>query len=577
MNKLQLYISRSSGTGGFKNVRNFNPHQGVQACLTDSLAAIETIDYDTAEKYLFYLLSYIDGGAFLTILRTIPQRGSDHLACTVFVPSGIVVSRDEMAEVVRRTSRIVSNPSVSDADMADLHEIFSKEYPVEPDAPATDTSHGQRYAVWMYGGETGHSIDELFGQHLYQPYFAQYAGVLLIDSELGVYSSATDISDLPVERTVALLAPQPSDSGFAPYIYGRPFNRSFLVPLGRETGIVWQRNGYQSRTQTVVATRDGQRPDPIDAADSSRTLTPESFMISVQGSNKPVADAEITVNGTPLTGPVSMELGSLQSADVLITAPGFMPYRATINLAAQSTVLVKMHSSRKIYSFVLPVKSSELGSPIHFEIHTKRELTDSPVEGYELLDKIKEGKANTNYLSYSQQRSTSSWRPYLTGAVLGLVAGLAAGLLVKCGGHSDTATASTDSLATEHTEQVATAQTADAAPAAKPDKKPAAAASKAAIAYLDNNKSWSKSELDKHPELKGLFEDMNNFRLARIVDTWGPQLAASKRFGLVAQHARESLNKKIFKPEGTYCSAGDYTISVLTYLNRIDPSAKKQQ
>ncbi len=574
MDKLQLYISRSSASG-FKSVRNFNPHEYVQSRLPDPREAMEAIDYDEQEKYLFYMLSYTDGGSFFTILRTIPHRAPDHLACSIFVPDGIVVTRDEMAEIVRRTTRIISNSSVSDEDIYDLHQLFSAEYPVEPDAPATDTSDpAAGYAVWLYGGETGNTLEELLGQHIYQPDFAQYAAVLLIDAELGVYTRCTDVSDIKPVRTVALYPPEPSDSGFMPYIYGKIFDKPYLVPLGRDTEIVWRRNGYDDRTQTVRVERDGQQPAPITTADSLRTLSLGSFKITAHGSNKPIDNADISVNGISLAEPREFMLKDLQSAEVSIQAPGFATYNGTMNLAAQSTALIKLHSSRKIYRFALPVKSSELGAPIHFEIHTKRELVDSPIEGYSLLDNIREGKANTNHLAFNEPRRTS-WRPYALGAAAGLLLGLLIGWIMPGGSSTDTDTAiDPDSVAT--TEATPGCTRSDKAAATTADTHTATAqVSSGAISYLDNNKSWSKAQLDKYPELKGLFDDMNNFRLNSIVDKWGPRLAGSKRFGLVAQHARESLNKKIFKPQGTYCSAGDYTISVQSYLNRIDPSAKK--
>ncbi len=68
---------------------------------------------------------------------------------------------------------------------------------------------------------------------------------------------------------------------------------------------------------------------------------------------------------------------------------------------------------------------------------------------------------------------------------------------------------------------------------------------------------------------------MNNFRLERIVTYWKPRLAKSKKFEKVAFHASESQRKKIFKPQGSYCSeGGDHSITVQSYLNRIDPAKK---
>ncbi len=58
MNKLQLYIYKS--LRGFKSVRNINPEENVQRHIRDVRKALEILDYDPNEKYLFYLISYIE-------------------------------------------------------------------------------------------------------------------------------------------------------------------------------------------------------------------------------------------------------------------------------------------------------------------------------------------------------------------------------------------------------------------------------------------------------------------------------------------------------------------------------------
>ena len=169
MNKLQLYISKS--LRGFKSVRNINPSENVQRHIRDVRRALEALDYDPAEKYLFYLISYVEEGSFFTILRTIPDQPLDHLATTIFVPNGLKITREEMADIVHRTTRMVSNPSVSAEEINDLHEVFSKEYPVDPNPPACVPSEGRDYASCFYNGETGRKLDDFYAEALYQPAF----------------------------------------------------------------------------------------------------------------------------------------------------------------------------------------------------------------------------------------------------------------------------------------------------------------------------------------------------------------------------------------------------------------------
>lgn len=581
MNKLQLYIYKS--LRGFKSVRNFNPSENVQRHIRDMRPALEILDYDPAEKYLFYLISYVDEGSFFTILRTIPDQPLDHLATTIFVPNGLKITRSEMADIVRRTTRMVSNPSVSADEVNDLHEIFSKEYPVESEPPACVPSEGRRYAFCRYGGNTGRSLDDFFAEMLYQPANIEYAGVVLADDELGVTSDAPDITDRPLCANVRLLPPDENTDGFAPHIYHHTFDRPFLVPLGGSVEIVWRRGGFEDRMQTVEITTDGQTVEPVSNSDSRKTITPASFFITAQANKAAVHNAVITVNGIEISEARTFTLDELKNADVVIRAAGFFPFRSRLDLAATTQALIQLQEQRKIYRFELPVKSSELGAPIHFEIHTKRELTDSPLEGYTLIEDIKEGSARSNHLEYTGGSAAPTWRLPVIASAAALVAGFLLGWLIMGGDpvpaapqQDDTAAAAIETSSPEvNGQQPAPAETQPAkneTPAAA--TAPAAKPSASAVSYLDSNKKWSKDELDRYPELKGLFDDMNNFRIDRLADYWGPRFPSSKNMGRVAHHASESRRKKVFKPQGTYCAAGDRTISIQPYLYRIDPAKK---
>jgi len=590
MNKLQLYISKS--LRGFKSVRNINPSENVQRHIRDVRRALEALDYDPAEKYLFYLISYVEEGSFFTILRTIPDQPLDHLATTIFVPDGLKITREEMSDIVRRTTRMVSNPSVSAEEINDLHEVFSKEYPVQSNPPACVPSEGRDYACCFYNGATGRRLEDFYAESLYQPAFLEYAGVLLVDADLGVASSAVDLSDITLGTNVALLPPPAQPEGFVPHIFHHVFDRPFLVTLGSKVSVVWKRGGFEDRTQIVTVESDGQQVEPVSNAESRKALTPASFFITSQSSKQPVSGAVITVNGIEINEARTFTHGELKNADVIIRAAGFFPFHGHLDLAATTQALIQLQEQRKIYRFELPVKSSELGAPIHFEIHTKRELTDSPIEGYVLLDDIKEGAARSNHLQYTGQSALLTMRNVIIGCVAALIIGFILGWLIMGGSKSEDGAAEADMDVVAQTEQPADVQSAQPAqpaqtlqPEAKPVAEQPAAATKVsaggtvtaeAIRYLDDNAKWERAQLDKYPGLAGLFDDMNNYRLQRLVDTWGVKLKASKRFAKVADHAQQSLNKKIFKPEGTYCKTGDNVIVVQSYLNRIDPAKKKK-
>lgn len=592
MNKLQLYIYKS--LRGFKSVRNINPAESVRQHISDLRNALEILDYDPGEKYLFYLLSYISSGSFFTILRTIPDKPLDHLATTIFIPNGMQISRDELMEIVQRITRMVSNPEVSADELNELHDLFAKEYPVMADAPAMAPSEGNEYAFSFYGGETGRKLEDFFGDKMFQSQFLKYAGVVLVDADLSVPVNATDLTDSPLCPSATLFPPEPAD-GFNPYIYKCPFNKPYRASLGETVEVVWHRNGFEDIIQSVAVTDSEQTVESETFDTSRKTITPATFLVTSRSDRQPLDDVDVIVNGVEIKDEHTFSLEELKNADVIVRAKGYPPFQATYDLAASSRPHIQLSEPRRIYRFELPVKSSELGAPIRFEIHTKRKLTESPLEGYSLLDEIKEGAGKCNYLEYTRSNVSFPIRQGILYLCAALIIGLFVGWLIwggSKGGSQEvveedvvemeiSATATTDSKKTENVSVSATQSVVkkeekqSTVKNASADKAVQAGVTAASLTYLDGNSKWSRSEMEKLPGLAGLFDDMNNFRMERIVDVWAPKLKKSKRFEKVVFHAQESMRKKIFKPSGTYCTdASDNVITVQSYLNRIDPAKK---
>lgn len=582
MNKLQLYIYKS--LRGFKAVRNINPSENVQRHIRDVRRALEILDYDPAEKYLFYLVSYIDEGTFFTILRTIPDQPFDHLATTIFVPNGLQISKEEMSEIVKRTTRMVSNPSVSAEDIAELHTIFAREYPVTADAPATVASMGREYAFCLYGGETGRRLEDFYGSNLYQTGYLPYEGIVLVDASLGITAAADDLTDLEPARNVALLPPESEPGGFVPHIFHRPFNKPFLVGLGQTVTVTWRRAGFEDRMQEITVDAPGMQVPPVSTDDSRKTISPASFYITSHASKTQVTNAMVTVNGIEINEAHTFTLAELKNAEVVVTAPGYGPFRTTCDLAATTQALIQLPEVRKIYRFEMPVRSSELGAPIRFEIHTKRDITDSPIEGYELNAPIQEGSTRVNHLMFTGASAMSGNRNLIISVAVALVIGVLLGWMLAPGGSESEAS----SEAVEAAEAVEPAKNPVTAPAEKPvaekpaaekpaqaaESTPAPAATAAdAVAYLDSSKSWNRDDMEKYPDLRGLFDDLNTFKYDRIKTVWAPKLKASKNFGKVATAVANGSGKKKFVPAAgaTYCRPGDTSINYVNYTYKVDP------
>lgn len=583
MAKLQLYITKS--TTGFKFVYNINPAEDIRSQITDVRDAVAQIDYDSAEKNIFYLIRPVHDGIFLVVLRTIPQRVADHLAAWIFIPANITITTDQLEAAVRITTRKVSGSEVNNDDIAALREAFAPDYPTVENAPAIVPGPRNAPFAWrLYGGDEAPSLHEFLGRGLWQQDYLPFTGVLLIDEELGILASGDDLTDLPLRRPAIILPPERSDDGFKPYAFGMLIDRPIRASLGADVTIAWKRPGFQDVTHTANISTPEFIPENVTTASSRKTITPNSFNVTSHSTRQPVTEYQVRVNGDEITPQgVSFTRAELAAASVVITADGFFPFSGHIDLASSTRALVQLEERRKIYVFEVPV-NSELGAPIQFKINSKTPITDSPLDGYRLVDSnIVEGSTGTNHLEYIGSGMGSLLKKSMYAGV-GLILGLLMALMItKCSGTTPQASTLAPAATTDSTaeslppEVVNTPVPVVQAPETKPQTQPATVDTKLtmtdAIKYLDASKKWNRNEMEQNKELVGLYDDMNNMRLERLVHHWAPKLQASKNFQYVVDHAQKGIGKAKRKPLNPPYNKkqGDNTISIIGFANVVDP------
>ena len=93
-----------------------------------------------------------------------------------------------------------------------------------------------------------------------------------------------------------------------------------------------------------------------------------------------------------------------------------------------------------------------------------------------------------------------------------------------------------------------------------------------AVKYLDNNSTWSKATMDTYPELRGLFEDMNNYNLPRLTSVWKEKLVGSTKFqDEIVHHAESRMRYDTNQKYLTLTPSDNGIIKVIDYKNKIDP------
>lgn len=516
---------------------DINADLKVKASVCDLSQLMGKIKYKAGRISIFFMLRYINEGVFLTALRTIPVQKPDHLAAWMFIPYNLKISTAEIEDVMEVVIKSISNSKITSEIYAELRKLFDKDYDDIPYAAAIAPNNGTETAYRYYGDVTGYILSDLIGTKRYQTSYLPYSEVVLADKSLVSYIDGHSLTDEPLDQMVKLFPPASPDRTFRPTIFGCEFDQPYLAPLMGTVEIRWMQGHSLAAVQSVMVNRPNMKPDSLSLEElggSPATAdTPISRITNTYAAQEhDTPHAHRTHHTNPLDTPIHQQAPDVSSAE-------------------QQTE---------------PIERKPI-SPI------KNRITS-------LLSKAR----NFNRFRYG----TSDASTKIVWTSIGFVAGVLLTLLCTCihrhmtGSDSKVLDLSSDSL--EISTPVETVDIPSIAENRKTEaqpkdeiKKPADTdtSMEAAIAYLEGFKTWDKNELDRYPELAGLYDDMNNFRLQRIVSYWGPKLKKSARFSKIVAHARQAIKrgKKPRVPEGqkTFNKGGKQSILIMTYLNTIDP------
>ncbi len=596
MAKLQLYITKT--LNGLSSVLNINPSEEVSRHVADYRPALSTLEYDLSESHLLYLVSYCDEGLLLSAIRTIASREKGtYIAATLFVPTVAEISSAEVLDTVAEVGGMLS-PEGNDPsgdEVWQLRQALSTEYGENDLAGRHPSSSGQHYAFAYLGGGAP-TLEDYAGVRFYQPGFPHYAGVLLFERSEDCRGADPEYNITPKRliRTAILLPPKKTRQGFAPYLQRKKFTQPAVIPIDTDIEIEWHKPGFDAIRQTVRADRaDSElRITPPDTTETQKLVSPSSFHVTMQGSQESVGDVSIKVNDVEIDKAVPFAYADLISARVEISAPGYATFSGTMDLASTSVSQVQLKAQRRTYRFDLPLDTPDPSEPIHIYLKTRKPISACPIEGYAVAGGvITEGMSTCNNLYYvGGQKDFFRRYRHIWFGILGLLAGIVIGCLVS-GLRGNKDSAEVKETPTETPVEVKKEEAPTAAPAEAPvaevekdskaeEAEPAVAPTatvtdyKAAVAYLDGNKKWTRAGMAETPGLEGLFDDLNTYNFERLKDYWAPLLSSSRNFTAVIEAVKGSKSKRNPRTGAhnpNYNAEGDDSINWLSYTYWIDP------
>lgn len=583
MNKLGFAIKLASQGAG--NAIECNKGQWINK-VVDIREYLKLFNGLQGTDNIVTFMSFDEGGCFLTQLRAISGRVGDFLSGWIYIPNTIDVSGEDVMNTYNYVRNILSQSNLSDLK-EDIESFFSKEYPSKEVAAQYVASKGQLYGVRFLGHYT---LKEIVGEHRYQPYYSDYKAVFLLNKEEEVTitkeaaNSFRNLTDKDIVKTSILVPPanaslQTLGRGTKIHtIDGSDFNQPLLVNVGSKVPLILSRIGFENMKLEVNVTSERQDVDLSNVKITwMKKISASMFTVRNRKQEKIDKDVRISVNGTNITfQEILVSEEDCRQALVKVSAPDFEVFEQRRSLLIDD---LDITLSRKVKQAQTVVELSN-GSYGEMTIESKflPSKYESPLKGYCFEEDSQGNKVLRVSIGFV-------WKQRLWGFCAALIVGILLIAFTAFDAWTDThqfkfglppweEISTTQQDNSDDSALVDSTQNQNENQGESEQNSSEDASLDAAIKYLDNNSTWTKSEMEKFPDLQGLFDDMNTFNFSKLLNDWQGKLSNSKQFKKVFESAsktnRNDWNPKQGSHNPTYNKSDDEQIRLTNYINWLD-------
>lgn len=587
MNKLGFAIKLASQGAG--NAIECNRGQWISK-VVDIREYLKLFNGLQGTDNIVTFMSFDEGGCYLTLLRAISGRMGDFLSGWIYIPNTIEATGDDIMNTYNYVRNILSQSNINDS-IEEIKEFFSKEYPKQEYAAQYVPSSGDEFGVRFL--DVYYSMKEILDADRYQPYYSNFKAIFLLDKSGEVkiakeqVARFKDLTKITIEKTCIFKAPSPEEVRLLGrgtkivFSTKQEFNSPVLNKKGDRIQLFALRDGFEPVVlPPITIQEDGQKCfiDPRTVKWKKR-INPSMFTVYNRDHEK-IENVRISINGTDITmgQEVFLYEEDCRQATVKYSAPDYEPFEHKRNLLLNEFCEITLN--RKVKSYQTTI---ELANGKHAEMILESKYLsskyDSPLKGYEFEEEYHGGKVlrMSSWFVWKQRL----WGFFAALAVVMLIIAYAAfdawldthhfkfGLppweedrpaqQYNIGSSTETE----DSIHNQSDNQIESEQdgTADIS-------------LDAAIKYLDGNSTWTKSDMEKFPDLIGLFDDMNTFNLSSLLNEWYKKLSNSQQFKKVCDSANKTYsngwNPKQGSHNPTYNKPNDEQISLTNYINWLD-------
>lgn len=239
-NKLGIVINTTKAnnrTSGFRSIYRFNDDKW-SSVIRDTGAELKKVTNNSTSAPIHFI-QFESNGCCYCIMQSIAGR-KDYQSAWIFIHKDILLPKGELSSIIQKVEEVLSL-DVEDKK-AELDKLFGKPYQTTNN-PSYPVSSGDTYAVRYYGKGTDFVYERnsvLDDEYRYQSEYCKYKSVFLIDKENGLQvSDAQDLSNTKLEKSFVIELPSER--------YGFKHNwgaDSLMITEGDQIKVRWTRSGY---------------------------------------------------------------------------------------------------------------------------------------------------------------------------------------------------------------------------------------------------------------------------------------------------------------------------------------------
>lgn len=507
-------------------------------------------------------ISFDEGGCFLNQLRAISGRAGDNLCGWIYIPNTIEITSEEIMDAYDFVEKILSQSNINDSK-EEIEAFFSKEYQQKKYIFKYAPSSGEKYGVRFLGR---YSKKEILVKDCYQQYYSGYKAIFLVDSKGDVQPSNeqmfVDLTNEEIREACIFLPPSENELKGGTKIKfknGSEFNSPILTYKNEKIELSLTRKGFEPVKKLVTILEDGQKLElGSQSIEWKKTVKRSMFKFFDQDEHTHAEIKEyirIFINGTELTEQgLSISEKDCTRAKVEIHASGYEILKRTENLLNDRHEIKLCRKEKSCECSIQLVNGREGRMIIESKYLPPKE--ESPLKGY---DKDRGVLKLSSSFIYKQR-------------LFGFLQGLGALFLIYACFFIYSWINEGFPLPFINKEKTSAAiEVNNDSTEKKQDAKETSYQLADAIKYLDNNTVWDKSVMEKYPDLQGLFDAMNEFRLEELTNGWASKLNDSKNFQKVCESAQKNLDKNWNPKQGThqptYNKPSDGQVNLTNYIN----------